>query len=146
MPCPSGPEKGIKQIIMKNLLNIRVYGLLMRAGKVLTAEENVGQKKIIKFPGGGVEANETPENALIREFQEEGQINISLLRLIHVPGTLFSPWINRVYTPLYYQVNSSEDPLVPRGENIQLRFIKPIEFLNSDRVALPECEALKRIL
>ncbi|MBJ26181.1 MAG: hypothetical protein CL567_00805 [Alphaproteobacteria bacterium] len=146
MPCPSGPEKGIKQIIMKISINLRVYGLLMRERRVLVAEEKVGHQEILKFPGGGVEVDETPEQALIREFREECQINITPIGLVHVPGTLFSPWIHRLYTPLFYEIKSLGKPTAHPSEKINLRFLNPSDLLNNDRVALPEREALKKIL
>ena len=57
--------------------NVRVYGVLLRAGKVLMAAEKVGGRDVLKFPGGAVVAGETPEMALKREFLEEGNLAVS---------------------------------------------------------------------
>ena len=57
--------------------NLRVYGVLLRAGQVLMAAEQVAGRDVLKFPGGAVEPGETPEAALAREFQEECRIAIA---------------------------------------------------------------------
>ena len=84
--------------------NVRVYGVLLRGGRVLIADEQVGGRDVLKLPGGAVEAGETPEQALCREFMEEGRLEVEPIRLLHVPGTLYSHWIHGLYTPLYYAV------------------------------------------
>tara|TARA_B100000945_G_C20246000_1_gene532210 strand:- start:77 stop:487 length:411 start_codon:yes stop_codon:yes gene_type:complete len=132
--------------MMDEELNLRSYGLLIREGKILVAEEIVCEKSIFKYPGGGVEPRETPENGLIREFLEETQMEISVIRLLYTPGTLFSPWIQRRYTPLYYEVQGSEEPNVPKNEKIKLHFMDPKELLCSHKVASPELVALNYAL
>ena len=126
--------------------NLRIYGLLLRQGRVLVADEEVAGRQILKYPGGAVESGETPEAALVREFAEECQIAVSPLRLLHTPGTLFSPWTHGDYTPLYYQVSGDGDPVVPDGEDLTLQFMDPAALISSGRVAAPEVVALKRAL
>ncbi len=63
-------------------LNIRVYGLLVNNDHILLSHEYLRNYAFSKFPGGGLKLGETPQNCLIREFQEE----IGLA--IH-PGHLF---------------------------------------------------------
>ena len=46
---------------MRGPANLRSYGLLVRDVQVLIAREMVGPVLARKFPGGGVEAGETPE-------------------------------------------------------------------------------------
>ena len=130
---------------MKIHKNLRVYGLLFRNNYILVAEEKIGDRLILKFHGGGVESNETPENALSREFREEGQINIFISQLIYTPGTMFSSWTQSEYTPLYYEVSSTERPTVPQNESLKLHFIEPSTFISSLRVAMPEIIALQSL-
>ncbi len=126
--------------------NVRVYGVLLRAGKVLMSAESVFDRDILKFPGGAVEAGETPEAALLREFMEEGNLAVTPVYLLHVPGTLFSPWTHSEYTPIYYRVHGDGAPRTPDHENIELIFMEPDTAIESGRMAAPEILALKRAL
>ena len=53
------------------MFNIRVYGILIRANKILLVEENIRDRRILKFPGGGLEFGEGTIDCLQREFREE---------------------------------------------------------------------------
>lgn len=126
--------------------NLRVYGLLLRDGAVLIAAEKVGGHDVLKFPGGAVEEGETPEAALVREFREESGLSVRPVRLLHTPGTLFSPWTHANYTPLYYEVAGEGEPRVPAGEPVVLSFMDPDAAIAGGRMAGPEILALKRAL
>ena len=130
---------------MNGPVNLRAYGLLARDNRILISEESVAGKNILKFPGGGVEPNETPEQALRREFMEECSLSIEVLRLLHVPGTLFSPWTHTHYTPMYYQVDGIGKPASPPPEPLTLSFLSPKSATSSGRMANPELEAIRRL-
>ena len=126
--------------------NLRVYGVLLRGGRVLIADERVGERDVLKLPGGAVEAGETPEQALRREFMEEGRLKIEPTRLIHAPGTLYSHWIHGLYTPMYYEVRGGGEPETPPDEPVELVFMEPDKAIVSGRMAEPEIVALGRAL
>ena len=126
--------------------NLRVYGLLLRDSKILVSAEQVAGRDILKFPGGAVEPNETPEQALIREFEEECQLPVQPVKLLNSPGTLFSQWTFTYYTPLYYLVLSDGNPECPDHEPLEIAFRSPEETINSGRMAPPEIIALRRAL
>ncbi|MBT07016.1 MAG: hypothetical protein CMM32_08920 [Rhodospirillaceae bacterium] len=130
---------------MNGPVNLRAYGLLVRDSRILISEEKVAGKDILKFPGGGVETNETPEQALRREFMEECSLSIEVLRLLHAPGTLYSPWTHTHYTPMYYQVDGIGKPTAPTHEGLKLSFLIPISATSSGRMADPEIEAIRRL-
>lgn len=125
--------------------NLRAYGLLRRGGRLLVAREDVGPVRARKFPGGGVEPGETPEEALVREFREETGLRCRPRRLLHAPGTLLSPWTGRSYTPLYYAVEAPGEPAAPPGERLALLFAAPADLLDADDVAGPEKVAVRRL-
>ncbi len=127
-------------------VNLRSYGLLVREHRVLVTREAVGTVLARKFPGGGVEDGETPEAALVREFLEETGLEAQVLRLLHVPGTLMSPWTDAPYTPLYYAVAARGDPLPQPPEHIPLWFERAEVLLGAMDVAEPEQLALRRVL
>jgi hypothetical protein len=66
--------------------------------------------------------------------------------LLHVPGTLFSPWTQSEYTPIYYRVHGDGAVQTPDREPIELIFMQPETAIESGRMAAPEILALRRAL
>ena len=126
--------------------NYRVYGVLLRNRQVLIAAELVEELFVWKYPGGGVDHDETACAALRREFQEEAGMEIRIVRELHDPGTLISPWTQAPYTPVYYLVESDDSPRVPPGEEIDMQFMEPDAVFASPLVAGPERAALAAAL
>ncbi|QEK51475.1 NUDIX domain-containing protein [Pedobacter aquae] len=63
-----------------NKFNVRVYGLLInQEQKILITDEQLGDFKFTKFPGGGLEKGEGLIDALKREFIEECNLEIEIL-------------------------------------------------------------------
>ena len=138
-------EWGAK-VTLQGPQNLRVYGVLLRRHEALIAAEEVAGRDVLKLPGGAVEAGESPEQALIREFMEEGRLTVEPTRLLHAPGTLYSHWIHGLYTPLFYAVRGDGEPVTPPEEPVELRFMRPEEAIASGRMAAPEIVALTRAL
>lgn len=67
--------------------NIRVYGLLLRNGSVLVADELIKGAPITKFPGGGMEFGEGSKDCLVREVREE--LGVEALDVEHFYTTDF---------------------------------------------------------
>lgn len=64
-----------------------VYGILIEDDKILLSKQWDGYD----FPGGGVEKNETLEQALEREFFEETGIKVEVGRVVHAATSFFNP-------------------------------------------------------
>jgi ADP-ribose pyrophosphatase YjhB (NUDIX family) len=60
--------------------NVRVYGILIDNGNVLVSDEYIKGKHITKFPGGGLEFGEGTADCVIREFKEELDLKIEVIR------------------------------------------------------------------
>lgn len=64
---------------------IRVYGILINSkNEVLLSDERIFGKEFTKFPGGGLEEGEGIKDCLIREFQEELNMDIEVKKLIYL--------------------------------------------------------------
>ena len=61
----------------------RIYGVLREGDKVLLARSRFGDSTFINFPGGGVEIEEAPGDALRREFLEETGLEIRPVRTLY---------------------------------------------------------------
>lgn len=54
--------------------------LVIRDGAILMVNQNVGDREFFILPGGGIEENETPGEAALRELQEECGLQGVLVR------------------------------------------------------------------
>lgn len=63
-----------------NQFNIRVYGLLVDDGKVLITDEFRLGIYMTKFPGGGLQFGEGTIDCLKREFMEELNLPVEIVR------------------------------------------------------------------
>lgn len=61
----------------------RVYGVLREGDRVLLTRSRFGASTFINFPGGGVEIEEAPGEALRREFLEETGLEIRPVRTLY---------------------------------------------------------------
>lgn len=68
---------------MSKPFNVRVYGLMENDGKLLIIKEPFAGNIIYKFPGGGLEYGEGLKECLIREFNEELNLEIEVLDHIY---------------------------------------------------------------
>ncbi len=67
--------------------NIRVYGLVVNdAGEVLLSDEYVLDQKMTKFPGGGLQFGEGPEDCIKREATEEFGQEVKILEHFYTTG------------------------------------------------------------
>ncbi len=63
---------------------VRVNGVLIEDGKILLVEQYVSETRRWAHPGGRPEPGETLEQGLIREFNEETGLDISVGDLLYV--------------------------------------------------------------
>src|SRR5271156_4363777 len=63
---------------MEKRFNIRVYGIWLHNNQLLINEEIIKGRKIIKFPGGGLDWGEGTIDCLKREWKEELGLDITV--------------------------------------------------------------------
>ena len=94
-----------------NSFTIRVYGLLLNKKKeVLLSDEFRGGLSFTKFPGGGLEFGEGISSALIREYNEELDLEVSVDSLFYVNDHLQISAFNdqMQLISFYYFVNTQD--------------------------------------
>jgi 8-oxo-dGTP pyrophosphatase MutT (NUDIX family) len=88
-------------------ISIRVYGIYFDENRGLfVTDELIDNKKITKFPGGGLELGESTISALKREWIEELNTEIEIIKHIHTTDffqrSIFNPEVQVIC--VYYQV------------------------------------------
>ncbi|MDX6770997.1 MAG: NUDIX hydrolase [Elusimicrobiota bacterium] len=68
---------------MSRRFSCRIYGVLHEGGKVLLTRSRFRDREFVNFPGGGVEVEEAPMDALHREFFEETGLSVRHTRCLH---------------------------------------------------------------
>lgn len=59
----------------------RSQAMVCRDGKLLLVEHRMKGRDFFNLPGGGIEENETPEEAALRELNEEAGVSLSLIHI-----------------------------------------------------------------
>jgi len=100
---------------MKNLYNIRVYGILINAAdEILVTDEFRMGMNMTKFPGGGLEAGEGLIDALKREWQEELAVEIEIQAHFYTTDNYIKSAFNNLQLlSIYYLVQLKEKVEIP---------------------------------
>jgi ADP-ribose pyrophosphatase YjhB (NUDIX family) len=90
--------------------NVRVYGILIHDDKVLVSDEYIKGKHITKFPGGGLEFGEGTIECIIREFKEELNLKIEVVKHFYTTDFFVSSAFNTnsQVISIYYLVKEVE--------------------------------------
>ncbi|MBE8722435.1 NUDIX domain-containing protein [Sphingobacterium pedocola] len=99
------------------LFNVRVYGILINERRqVLISDERTQNVSFTKFPGGGLEFGEGLIDALKREYLEECNVHIDVIKHIYTTDFFEKSSFNESQIiSIYYQVK----PLGPIGIKIK---------------------------
>ena len=93
----------------------RSQSMVIRGNRILLVEHQLFGRDFFNLPGGGIEENETPEQAALRELEEECQVKGTLVRPLTVE---YKPDLeSRVFT---FLVEIPEDAVAKAGIDPEL--------------------------
>ena len=122
---------------MDKRFNIRVYGIWIQDGKILVNEELIRGKKIIKFPGGGLDWGEGIKDCLVREWREELSIDIHVLDHFYTTD-FFQPsaFDNSQVISIYYFVTAPVPDIFVNSEANERTYWMNISEVSADTFTL----------
>lgn len=128
--------------------NVRVYGIWIHGDNLLVNEEIIRGRKVIKFPGGGLDPGEGTIDGLKREFREELQIDIEVLE--HFYTTDFfqqSAFDDTQVISIYYLV-SGQDPTFAITNHVENErtYWMPLGEVSEDIFTLPIDKVVGKML
>ncbi|HRN47007.1 MAG TPA: NUDIX domain-containing protein [Niabella sp.] len=144
---------------MLKYFNVRVYGILINEAKqVLVSDERIYNRnlEITKFPGGGLELGEGTLDCIKREFKEELNIDIEIVKHLYTTDFFQQSafhddhqiisiyYIVKPIMPLFIPVNNGL-PEYPDKVGEIFRFID-WDFFNEDIMSLPIDKIAVKIL
>ncbi len=92
--------------------NVRVYGLLVNEhNEILISDEQEYGMRFIKFPGGGLEYGEGLIDGLKREFVEECNVEIEIIRHFYTTDFFVKSAFNESQVISVYYIVKNISPL-----------------------------------
>ena len=91
---------------------VRVYGILRNThGEILLSQEQIDKFPFTKFPGGGLEFGEGPEDCVVREFEEETGLEVFCGKHIYTSGFYIKSAIDpqEQVIGIYYEVKPADE-------------------------------------
>ena len=119
----------------------RSQSMVIRGNRILLVEHQLFGRDFFNLPGGGIEENETPEQAALRELEEECRVKGTLVRPLTVE---YKPDLeSRVFTflveiPEDAVAKTGIDPELPADEQsiIGVKWMRLDEIAERDRAYL----------
>ena len=87
---------------------VRVAGILIKNNKILLIEHKKNDKKYWLIPGGGVDWGESTADALIREYKEETNLDVTVDKFLFLSETI-APDKEKHVINLYFKVKKDEN-------------------------------------
>ena len=123
---------------MPTHFNVRVYVIWLNNGQILVNEDLIKGRKVIKFPGGGLELGEGTIEGLKREWKEELNLNIEVTD--HFYTTDFfqqSAFDDSQVMSIYYFVQASADSVILNLEKNERTYWLALDELDGETFTLP---------
>ena len=127
--------------------NLRVYGLCFNNNnELLISEETYNGRRIIKFPGGGLEYGEGTHDCLKREFKEEFNMEINIIKHFYTTDFYQRSAFNEndQIISIYYIIDIKNDT-IKAPCNIKIKWIS-LKSLKPDHFTFPIDQKVADIL
>lgn len=111
---------------------VRVAGILIENNKILLIEHKKNDKKYWLIPGGGVDWGESTAEALIREYKEETNLDVTVDKFLFLSETI-APDKEKHVINLYFKVKKDENSKAEMilGDEINLNDLR---FVSKDEI------------
>ena len=119
----------------------RSQSMVIRGNRILLVEHQLFGRDFFNLPGGGIEENETPEQAALRELEEECQVKGTLVRPLteeYKPDLESRVFTFLVEIPEDAVAKAGIDPELPADEQsiIGVKWMRLDEIAERDRAYL----------
>jgi len=100
---------------MNSSFTLRVYGLLISDDRILIAREVYNGRPMVKFPGGGLEYGESTVDCIRREFLEEMDLEVEIVRHYYTTDFFVASAFHEKtqVMSIYYEVSVTDAASVP---------------------------------
>ena len=121
---------------MSKPFNVRVYAIILRDEAVLLTTEPFNGGTVIKFPGGGLEFGEEPEDTVCRELREEFGLDAEVREHLYTTGFFVPSALDpdEQLIAIYYRVHLHGDPTAQATHPWHWQ---PLSTLVPDQLSLP---------
>lgn len=130
-------------------IRTRAQALILHEGKILLAKHHDLTIDAIYWclPGGGVEAGESPEQAVVRELKEETNLDVRVIRRI---GEMRLPGVTQGYAAgitFLAEITGGELSLGfdPEQAHWQDKFLQDVRWLDLDAERLSSVASILRL-
>jgi ADP-ribose pyrophosphatase YjhB (NUDIX family) len=132
---------------MERRFNVRVYGIWIDNGRLLVNEEQIKDRAVIKFPGGGLDWGESTLDCLKREWQEELGLDVEILQ--HFYTTDFfqaSAYDNSQVISIYYLISGKAPETLTNQMHNERTYWMELKDVSPDTFTLPIDKKVGRLL
>jgi len=132
---------------MERRFNVRVYGIWIDNGRLLVNEEQIKDRAVIKFPGGGLDWGESTLDCLKREWQEELGLDVEIKQ--HFYTTDFfqaSAYDNSQVISIYYLISGKVPENFTNQMHNERTYWMELKDVSPDTFTLPIDKKVGRLL
>lgn len=118
-----------------------VAGIIIKNKKVLLAKRRKDGLEKWEFPGGKIEKDEKPKEALVRELEEELKIRVRPLDLISVKELPLDSGERMVFYTILAEIEGDKNPVPTEHEEVRwvdVDDIQSFDLFEPDRSVLDE--------